>query len=133
MKKLFVILLILLTSAWAGMSKLYIGNEEGQLILGIEGNSISTNPENTTEGGGTIDLRTYFKKTGIMINGNEYGAMPGKTLLLLALQGTNEEGQILKIKGEWDFLRDYYDNSLSISKLFWMESGYGRGQYRLYQ
>lgn len=111
----------------ASMTKMYIGNENDQLIVGIE--SFTAN----VDGGGGLEIRTYFRKNGIVVNGDEYGSIPGKTKYTLLLAGKNEEGSILKLRKNFIFTANEYTNSYEYSGNFQTELGAGKGIYILYQ
>jgi len=73
MKQLAIGLCILLSLVSASMTKMYIGSENDQVIVGIE--SIAAN----VDGAVGLDLRTFFRKNGIIVDNIEYGSVPGRT------------------------------------------------------
>ena len=87
MKKLFLILFILTVAipVQASMSKLYVGDEDGQFIYGIEHTAANVD---AAIGG---EVRTYLAKKGIVVNGVEYGSLPSRTKynFHVALKGQN--------------------------------------------
>lgn len=87
MKKvsLILVLVILVSVSSASMSKLYIGSEDGQTIVGIESTASNLN------GAVGLEIRTYFRKDGILVNGQEYGSIPSKTKYRFLLAGKNTE------------------------------------------
>ena len=90
MKKLILILIILSISipASASMSKLYVGDENGQFIFGIE----STVNNNDSAIGG--EVRTYLSKTGLVVDGVEYGSLPGRTKYNFHVAGKNNHSVV---------------------------------------
>ena len=129
MKKILLVTIIcILTFAQASMSKLYIGSEEGQFILGIEAIAADV------DGGGGLEIRSYFKKPGIFINGQEYGSIPRKTSYRLLLAGCTPEGSLLKLRRNWTYEKDtssYYADTI-LTKENTIEIGYGEGPYLPY-
>lgn len=129
MKKLIIPIMFLIFSAnvLASESKLYVGNDEGQFILGIEGKT------NSVDGGGGMELRTYFRKDGILVDGKEYGAMLPKIKYSIFFAGTNQDGAILRLGRDWTYLKDYEGEDLiAVDGKFRIETGYGKGNYLLF-
>ncbi len=135
MKKVILISLLVLglfSTLQASMSKIYVGNEDGQFILGIE--AYADNNATTNVGSAGLEIRTAFKKHGIFINGMEYGAMPMKTSYTMTLAGASEEGSILRFRNTWSYARtnNGYGEKTTLSKKHFIETGYGRGGYLVY-
>lgn len=134
MKKIILILALiaLCGTLTASMSKIYVGNEDGQFILGIE--AYADNNATTNVGSGGLEIRTAFKKHGIFINGMEYGAIPTKTSYTLTLAGASEEGAILRFRNTWSYSRvdNGYSEKTVLSKKHNLETGFGRGGYLIY-
>jgi hypothetical protein len=88
MKKLLLTIIILMISipVSASMSKLYVGDENGQFIFGIA--STVANEDGAVGG----EIRTYLAKKGIEVNGIEYGSLPSRTKYNFHLAGKNENG-----------------------------------------
>lgn len=126
MKKIIIILILLITVSFASMTKLYIGNENDQVIIGIE--TIAAN----VDGGVGLDLRTFFRKNGIMVNGVEYGSVPGKTQYNFMLAGKTEDGAIAKFHRIWAYNIDEETNQMYLTAKTSLGVGYGQGEYLLY-
>lgn len=129
MKKFIILttLLIITSLGTASESKLYVGDEEGQFIVGLESKT------NSVDGGAGLEIRTYFRKNGIVIDGKEYGAMLPKIKYSFMLAGVNKEGTILRYKREWSYLKDYEGEDLiAIAAKNCLETGYGKGNYLLF-
>ncbi len=91
MKRLILavfIILVIAIPASASMSKLYVGDENGQAIFGIE----TTVANNDGALGG--EIRTYLSKKGMVINGVEYGSLPGRTMYNFHVAGKSESAMI---------------------------------------
>ncbi|MBU0581332.1 MAG: hypothetical protein KKA19_09170, partial [Candidatus Margulisbacteria bacterium] len=86
MKKLILILILISIAipASAGMSKLYVGDENGQFIFGIQ--TTVANVDGALGG----EIRTYLPKQGIVVNGVEYGSLPARTKYNIHLAGKNK-------------------------------------------
>ncbi|MDR1996759.1 MAG: hypothetical protein LBQ83_00290 [Candidatus Margulisbacteria bacterium] len=96
--KLIITCLILGLTLFTGAladSKIYIGNEDNQFIVGIE----SVAAEADAAAG--LEIRTYFAKKGLVINGVEYGSLPGKTIYTATAAGKNKDGAFIKYKHNW--------------------------------
>jgi len=129
MKKLFIaiILLIVCSTVSASESKLYVGDDEGQFILGLETKT------NSVDGGAGMELRTYFRKNGVVIDGKEYGSMLPKVKYSFILAGCNKEGAILRLGRDWTYLKDYEGEDLiAVDGKFRIETGAGKGNYILF-
>ena len=126
MKKLLILCLFMIGVSFASMTKMYIGSENDQVIIGIE--SLAVN----VDGAVGLDLRTFFRKNGIMVEGVEYGAVPGKTQYDLLLAGKNEAGTIAKIHRIWAYNLDEQTNQLYVTGKTSIGMGYGEGGYLLY-
>lgn len=124
---LVLILVILLSFSFASMSKLYIGNEDGQVIVGIE--SIAKN----IDGAAGLEIRTYFRKNGINVNGQEYGAAPAKTKYRFILAGKNRENNgLIRYERYTTYTKDLYANSHTVERKSSISLGAGQGGYLLY-
>jgi hypothetical protein len=130
MKKLTILITLLMIFFGilsASESKLYVGNDEGQFILGIEGKT------NSADGGAGMELRTYFRKDGIMVDGKEYGSMLPKIKYSIFCAGTNQDGAFLRLGRDWTYLKDYEGEDLiAVDGKFRIETGYGKGNYLLF-
>lgn len=126
MQKLFIGFLIILSLASASISKIYIGSENDQVIIGIE--TLATN----VDGAVGLDLRTFFRKNGIIVDGTEYGSVPGKTQYNFLLAGKNEDGSMLKLSRQWAYTIDEQTNQMALSGKTSIGVGYGQGGYLLY-
>ncbi len=126
MQKLFIGFLIIVSLASASISKMYIGSENDQVIIGIE--TLATN----VDGAVGLDLRTFFRKNGIIVDGTEYGSVPGKTQYNFLLSGKNDEGSMLKISRQWAYTIDEQTNQMALSGKTSIGVGYGQGGYLLY-
>ena len=98
-------------------TKMYIGNENDQFIVGIE------SLVGDVDAAAGLEIRTYFAKTGLVINGIEYGSMPGKTVYTATVGGKDESGTFLKYKHNWEYSLDNI-NTLAPNSI---ELGYGAG------
>lgn len=126
MQKLMIGLLVFLSLASASMTKMYIGSENDQVIIGIE--ALSAN----VDGAVGLDLRTFFRKNGIVVDGIEYGSIPGKTQYNFLLAGKNEEGTILKVSRMWAYTLDEQTHQMALSGKTSIGLGYGQGGFLLY-
>lgn len=128
MKKLIIIFFVIIISlASASMTKMYIGSENDQVIIGIE--ALAAN----VDGAVGLDLRTFFRKGGMIIDGVEYGSAPGKTQYNFMLAGKTEDGTILKINRVWAYTLDEQTNQLALTGNTSIGIGCGKGGYLLYQ
>ncbi len=119
--------MLMVSLAGATMSKMYLGSEEGQFILGIESKT-----ENV-DGGAGLEIRTYFKKDGIIVNGKEYGSMLPGVKYSFMLAGTNKEGSILRYERDWSYVKDPDDEMIIIENAKnAISTGYGVGTYLLF-
>lgn len=126
MKKFLIGSLIIMSLASASMTKMYIGSENDQVIIGIE--ALAAN----VDGAVGLDLRTFFRKNGIVVDGIEYGSIPGKTQYSFLLAGKNEEGAMLKLGRKWAYTLDEQTHQMSLSGKTSIGVGYGEGGYLLY-
>ncbi len=127
LKQLAILLMLMVSLAGATMSKMYLGSEEGQFILGIESKT-----ENV-DGGAGLEIRTYFKKDGIIVNGKEYGSMLPGVKYSFMLAGTNKEGSILRYERDWSYVKDPDDEMIIIENAKnAISTGYGVGTYLLF-
>ena len=126
MKKVLIMLILLVAVSFASMTKIYIGNENDQVIIGIE--TIAAN----VDAGVGLDLRTFFRKNGIMVNGVEYGSVPGKTQYNFMLAGKTEDGTIAKFHRIWAYNIDESTNQMFVTAQTSLGIGYGKGGYLLY-
>lgn len=126
MKKLVIGLLVIASLASASMTKMYIGSENDQVIIGIE--ALAAN----VDGAVGLDLRTFFRKNGIIVDGVEYGSIPGKTQYSFLLAGKNDEGTMLKINRTWAYTLDEQTHQMALSGKTSLGIGYGQGGYLLY-
>lgn len=128
MRKITAIIMIFALSGClnASMTKMYIGNENDQLIIGIE--ALGAN----SDGGAGLEIRTFFKKQGIVVDGTEYGSLPGKTTYTFSMMGKNSAGSFLKIRRNWGYSFDENNDWTPIASKSQIETGAGRGIYILY-
>ena len=117
-----IIILVILTSiSLANMTKMYLGNEDGQVIVGIE--SFASNQD----AGVGMEIRTYFRRAGIVVHGTEYGAKPNRTKYTFTAAGVNEEGTIGRFHRNITYTMNegmfYYD----VDSYNTFEIGYGKG------
>ncbi len=81
----FIILIMILTAfSPASMSKVFVGNEDGQIILGAE--SLAVNVDGLFGG----ELKFAFRKSGVIVDGVEYGSQPARTSISLIAGGASE-------------------------------------------
>ena len=97
-------------------TKMYIGTENDQFIVGIESMVIDV------DAGAGLEIRTYFAKKGLVINDVEYGAIPGKTVYTATLAGKTEDGAFARYKHNWTAALD--GSALAGNSI---EVGYGQG------
>ena len=86
-KKLITLIIILLAcfTAQANMTKVYIGMENNQVILGVE-----TRVVEAEKGMFSLDLRNYFPKTTTKYNGLNIVEQPGQFKTSFTLAGIEE-------------------------------------------
>jgi hypothetical protein len=93
MNKLTLSILILLilslpVTVSASMTKIYIGDENGQTIFGIDATVANY------DGAIGAEIRSYIPKRGIVVNGQEYGSLPSRTMYNWHLAGKSVNGMI---------------------------------------
>ncbi len=91
MKNLIIIIGIILISAipaTASMTKIYIGDENGQSIYGLE--TVAAN----NDGAIGAEFRTYMNKKGIVVNGVEYGSLPGRNMYSFNVAGKSTNAMV---------------------------------------
>lgn len=111
-----IIGLVLIAGCFAD-TKMYIGNENDQFIVGIESMAVDV------DAGVGMEIRTYFPKKGFVINGIEYGHVPGKTLYTATLAGKTEEGTFARYRHKW--LASFEETDSFAANT--IELGYGQG------
>ncbi|GBR75832.1 hypothetical protein NO2_0464 [Candidatus Termititenax persephonae] len=114
LKKVLLLVLSILAVACAD-TKIYIGSENDQFILGIDSMLADV------DGAGGLEIRTYLEKKGLLINGLEYGAKAGKTVYTLTGGGKTREGNFLKYQRRWSSLAN---DSLPLNTI---QLGVGQG------
>ena len=98
-------------------TKMYIGNENDQFIVGIESAVCDV------DAAVGMEIRTYFAKKGIVINDIEYGAMPGKTVYTTMVGGKTSDGAFARYKHNWEYSLLGTDGLAANA----IEVGYGQG------
>ena len=124
--QLVILLAMLIHPGWADMAKLYIGDEEGQLIVGLEGSAVKVDQAVSANGSISSDLRYYVRKQGIVVDGNEYNGKPGKLAFTLGIQGRNSQGTMLGSSNSWVFFNNH-DCGSAMAHHFSLLSGYSQG------
>jgi hypothetical protein len=124
---MILVAIVLLSVSFASMTKMYIGSENDQVIVGIE--SLAAN----VDGGAGMEIRTYFRKNGIMVNDEEYGALEGKTKYILTAAGKSEAGSIIKLQREIVYAFNPEIQAFDFSGKNIIQTGYGKGTGVLYQ
>ena len=70
-------------------TKIYIGTENDQLIFGIDSMIAGA------DSAGGLEIRSYAKKKGLLVEGYEYGAKSAKTVYTLTGGGKITDGTFL--------------------------------------
>ena len=110
-----IVLAGLFTNGYAD-TKMYIGTENDQFIVGIESMVVDV------DAGAGLEIRTYFAKKGLVINDVEYGSIPGKTVYTATLAGKTEDGAFARYKHNWTAALD--GSAIAANSI---ELGYGQG------
>ncbi|MDR2431433.1 MAG: hypothetical protein LBD99_04190 [Candidatus Margulisbacteria bacterium] len=121
MQNLKILILILICGLCAAVyadTKIYIGNEDSQLIVGI------SSLVGDVDGAAGLEIRTYFAKKGLVINDIEYGAVPGRTVYTATLAGKTGDGAFAKYRHNWAYALDETTVRAAENSL---EIGYGQG------
>lgn len=123
---IFIIIMMLAIPTSASMSKLYVGDENGQAIFGIE--TTVSNYDGAIGG----ELRSYIAKKGIIVNGVEYGSLPGRTMYNMHICGKSEGAMIrydtntfINYMASKDEVPVYYNSSIALRG--------GTSQYLFYE
>ena len=133
MKNLILILVALVSlnlSANAGITKIYVGVEDGQFIFGLAGKIIDRK-----NGALNYDLRNMLAKESEVKNGVEYPALPGQSKTMFGISGLSGQAmqQSLYSYG-WESTRvnfnDGHNQSFNKSTV---EAKTGTGYYLLYE
>ena len=118
--KYSLITLIVLTGIFASVqaeTKIYIGTEKDQFIVGIESMVLGV------DAGAGLEIRTYFAKKGLIIDGVEYGHLPAKTVYTATAAGKTDDGNFARYKHNWIATLDGSIAALNNT----IEVGYGQG------